>query len=69
MDLTPHISIGKGKGAVISSKEGTKLFSLTKRHGCQAYTVDRVPQKHIIKIVSDLDLSTVYEGWGTGIIK
>jgi len=28
-------------------------------HGCQAYTVDREPQKQISKIVSDLDLSNV----------
>jgi len=30
-----------------------------KRHGCQAYTVDREPQKQISKIVSDLHLSNV----------
>ena len=29
------------------------------KHGCQAYTVDREPQKQISKIVSDLDLSNV----------
>jgi len=26
------------------------------KHGCQAYTVDREPQKQISKIVSDLNL-------------
>ena len=31
----------------------------TVKHGCQAYTVDREPQKQISKIVSDLDLSNV----------
>jgi len=30
------------------------------KHGCQAYTVDREPQKQTSKIVSDLDLSNVY---------
>ena len=30
-----------------------------KKHGCQAYTVDREPQKQISKIVSDLELSNV----------
>jgi len=34
-----------------------KIFG--KKHGCQAYTVDREPQKQISKIVSDLDLSNV----------
>jgi hypothetical protein len=29
------------------------------KHGCQAYTFDREPQKQISKIVSDLDLSNV----------
>jgi len=35
------------------------LRLLIERHGCQAYTVDREPQKQISKIVSDLHLSNV----------
>ena len=34
-------------------------FNVRVEHGCQAYTVDREPQKKIIKIVSDFDLSNV----------
>ena len=33
---------------------------MQQKYGCQAYTVDRKPQKQISKIVSDLDLSNVY---------
>ena len=35
------------------------LYKISKKHGCQAYTVDREPQKQISKIVLDLDLSNV----------
>ncbi len=39
-------------------KELVEDFNVEK-HGCQAYTVDREPQKQISKSVSDLDLSNV----------
>ena len=32
---------------------------LMEKHGCQAYPVDREPQKQISKSVSDFDLSNV----------
>ena len=54
------------EGGVVSSHRDTtdriQSYNISPNnevHGCQAYTVDRKPQKQISKIVSDLDLSNV----------
>ncbi len=44
---------------VLKLSEGVDKPDQTKKHGCQAYTVDREPQEQIRKNFSDLDLSNV----------